>query len=175
MDYTFLVDTYASERLKTLSVWAMFDDADLDVRPHPNLARDRTFHEHMVHQCYSEDRWFTGMFGIDVGAPPLPAEETRLAFIKRYDQDSAKRLDQLHQKPATWWEHEVAFFDTIHSRAWIMVRRIAHTARPPVRSRRPCCDAWAVRSGASTAPPWTPAGCRRTARARSIRTPASLR
>ena len=47
MEYTFLVDTYASERLKTLSVWAMFDDADLDVRPHPNLARDRTFHEHM--------------------------------------------------------------------------------------------------------------------------------
>src|SRR5262245_42453149 len=33
-DYSFLVDTYASERLKTLSVWAMFDDADLDVRPH---------------------------------------------------------------------------------------------------------------------------------------------
>jgi hypothetical protein len=26
MDYTFLVDSYASERLKTLSVWAMFDE-----------------------------------------------------------------------------------------------------------------------------------------------------
>jgi hypothetical protein len=62
MDYSFLVDTYASERLKTLSVWAMFDDADLDLRPHPNLARDRTFREHMVHQCTSEDKWFTGMF-----------------------------------------------------------------------------------------------------------------
>ena len=64
MDYAFLVDTYASERLKTLSVWAMFDDGDLDIRPHPNLARDRTFREHMVHQCLSEDKWFTGMFGI---------------------------------------------------------------------------------------------------------------
>jgi uncharacterized damage-inducible protein DinB len=128
MDYAFLVDTYASERLKTLSVWAMFDDADLDVRPHPNLARDRTFHEHMVHQCYSEDRWFTGMFGIDVGAPPLPAEETRLAFIRRYDEDSAKRLDQLGKKDAAWWAEDVAFFDTTHSRAWIMVRRVAHTA-----------------------------------------------
>src|SRR5215470_12472645 len=70
MDYAFLVETYASERLKTLSVWAMFDDADLDVRPHPNLARDRTFREHMVHQCLSEDKWFTTMFGIDVGEPP---------------------------------------------------------------------------------------------------------
>ncbi len=128
MDYAFLLDTYASERLKTLSVWAMFGDADLDARPHPNLARDRTFREHMVHQCGSEDKWFTGMLGIDVGAPPLPAEETRLAFIRRYDEDSAKRLEQLGKKDADWWKQDVAFFDTTRSRAWIMVRRIAHTA-----------------------------------------------
>src|SRR5215470_3131709 len=128
MDYAFLVDTYASERLKTLSVWAMFEDADLDMRPHPNLARDRTAREHMVHQCYSEDRWFTGMFGIDVGAPPLPAEETRLGFIRRYADDSGRRLAGLGGKDAAWWSQEVAFFDTRHSRAWIMVRRIAHTA-----------------------------------------------
>ena len=128
MDYAFLVETYASERLKTLSVWAMFDDADLDVRPHPNLARDRTFREHMVHQCLSEDKWFTAMFGIDVGAPPLPAEETRLAFIRRYAEDSGRRLDRLETRDADWWRQDVAFFDTTHSRAWIMVRRVAHTA-----------------------------------------------
>jgi len=128
MNHAFLVDTYASERLKTLSVWAMFDDSDLDARPHPNLARDRTPREHMVHQCLSEDKWFTGMFGIDVGAPPLPAEETRLAFIRRYAEDSGKRLARLGEHDVAWWESDVAFFDTIHSRAWIMVRRIAHTA-----------------------------------------------
>ncbi len=33
MDYSFLVDTYTSERFKTLSVWSMFGDGDLDVRP----------------------------------------------------------------------------------------------------------------------------------------------
>ena len=98
MDYAFLVDTYAAERFKTLSVWAMFDDADLDVRPHPNLARDRTFREHMVHQCLSEDKWFTTMFGIDVGAPPLPGEETRLAFIRRYVEDSARRHARLARR-----------------------------------------------------------------------------
>ena len=128
MDYTFLVETYASERLKTLSVWSMFDDGDLDTRPHPNLARDRTCREHMVHQCQSEDRWFTGMFGVDVRAPPLPTEETRLAFIRRYAEDSARRHARLVEKDAEWWKQEVAFFDTRHSRAWIMVRRIAHTA-----------------------------------------------
>src|SRR5262249_25283177 len=83
MDYSFLVETYASERLKTLGVWSMFADDDLDRRPHPNLARDRTPREHMVHQCTSEDRWFTTMFGLDVGAPPLPEAETRLGFIRR--------------------------------------------------------------------------------------------
>ena len=128
MDYAFLVETYASERLKTLAVWAMFDDADLDVRPHPNLARDRTFREHMVHQCLSEDKWFTTMFEIDVKAPPLPAEETRLAFIRRYAEDSGRRLDRLEPRDADWWRQDVAFFDTTHSRAWIMVRRVAHTA-----------------------------------------------
>src|SRR5262245_44053693 len=128
MDYAFLVDTYASERLKTLSVWAMFDDADLDIRPHPNLARDRTFREHMVHQCTSEDKWFTGMLGIDVSASPVPAAEIPIAFIRRYAEDSGKRLARLAEKNAAWWEHDVAFFDTIRSRAWVMVRRIAHTA-----------------------------------------------
>ena len=128
MDPSFLVETYASERVKTLNVWSMFRDEDLDVRPHPNLARDRTPREHMVHQCTSEDKWFTGMFGLDVGAPPLPAEETRLGFIRRYAEDSGKRLVLLGEQPTAWWEREVAFFDTRHSRAWIMVRRIAHTA-----------------------------------------------
>ena len=33
MRYDFLIDTYASERLKTLNVWSMFDDADLTVAP----------------------------------------------------------------------------------------------------------------------------------------------
>jgi hypothetical protein len=81
MDYSFLVDTYASERLKTLNVWSMFRDDDLDIRPHALLTRDRTAHEHMVHQCLSEDKWFRAMFDIDIGTPPLPAPETRLAFL----------------------------------------------------------------------------------------------
>lgn len=127
MDYSFLVETYASERLKTLSVWSMFADEDLNVRPHPNLARDRTPREHMVHQCLSEAKWFASMFGIDVG-PALPAQEMRLAFIRHYADDSGRRLAALETKDAAWWAAETAFFDTTHSRAWIMVRRIAHTA-----------------------------------------------
>jgi len=128
MVYSFLVETYASERLKTLNVWSMFRDEDLDARPHPRLDRDRTAHEHMVHQCQSEDRWFRTMFDIDLGSPPLPETETRLAFIQRYADDSGRRLARLREKNEAWWAEDVAFFDTTHSRAWIMVRRVAHTA-----------------------------------------------
>jgi len=128
MAYDFIVDTYATERIKVISVWSMFKDEDLDVRPHPRLDRDRTAHEHMVHQCQSEERWFRTMFDIDLGTPALPERETRLAFIQHYADASGRRLALLREKKEAWWEQDVAFFDTTHSRAWIMVRRVAHTA-----------------------------------------------
>ena len=128
MDYDFLVSTYGTERLKVLSVWSMFRDEDLEFRPHPVDTRGRSVREHMVHQCLSEDLWFRSILGIDLGAPPLPDKETRIAFIQRYATDSARRLQKLSAQNQGWWQEEVQFFDTQRSRAWIMVRRIAHTA-----------------------------------------------
>ena len=75
MPYQFLVDAYETEITKVLSVWSMFADEDLPIRPHPTDARGRSVHEQMVHQCVSEDAWFRNMLGIDVTAPPLPKEE----------------------------------------------------------------------------------------------------
>jgi hypothetical protein len=82
----------------------------------------------MVHQCVSEDLWFRNMLGIDVGAPPLPAQETRLEFIKRYVEDSGKRLAALRDKGESWWEEDTHFFDVLRSRAWVMTRRMTHTS-----------------------------------------------
>ena len=128
MEYQFFIDTYDTERIKTLSVWSMFKDDDLFIRPHPLEKKDRSPLEHMVHQCVSEDKWFCNMFGIDVDAPPLPEKEIRLEFIKRYAEDSGKRYEMLKTKDKTWWEEKVSFFDTKRSRTWIMLRRITHTA-----------------------------------------------
>lgn len=128
MEYDFLVDTYETERLKTLSVWSSFLDDDLPIRPPPLDKRDRNALEHMVHQCLSENSWFCNMLGIDVGAPPLPDPETRFEFIKRYAEDSGKRLAALKEKNKAWWEVVVPFFDVKRTRAWIMLRRITHTA-----------------------------------------------
>ncbi|MCK6545939.1 damage-inducible protein DinB [Myxococcota bacterium] len=128
MSLAFLADSYETERLKTLTVWTTFRDADLPVRPSPTDARGRSVHEHLVHQCMSEHLWFKNMLGIDLGTAPLPAEEARVAFIARYAEDSGRRAELLRAKDDAWWLEEVAFFDVSRSRAWIMVRRIAHTA-----------------------------------------------
>ena len=128
MRYDFLVETYKTERIKVLSVWSEFRDEDLSVRPRVGDPRGRSAREQMVHQCVSENLWFINMLGIDVAAPPLPKDETRLAFIQRYAEDSGKRLAALQAKDETWWELQTKFFDVPRPRAWVMVRRIAHTA-----------------------------------------------
>ncbi len=68
------------------------------------------------------------MLGVDVGAPPLPENETRLEFIKRYAEDSGKRVEALKEKDNNWWAEEVKFFEFNKPRAWVVTRRIAHTA-----------------------------------------------
>jgi uncharacterized damage-inducible protein DinB len=128
MTYDFLIESYESERVKVLSVWSEFRDDDLPVRPREDDSRGRSVREHMVHQCISEDAWFRNMLGIDVGAPPLPDEETRLGFLKRYAEDSGERLTRLRHTDAGWWESLTSFFDVQRSRAWVMTRRLTHTS-----------------------------------------------
>ncbi|MGJ5817573.1 DinB family protein [Paludibaculum fermentans] len=128
MRYAFLIETYASERVKVISAWSMFQDGDLPVRPHPSDRRGRSIHEQMVHQCVSEDLWFRTMLGIEVCASPLPKEETRLEFMRQYEGDSARRLAILREKDEAWWEGETTFFDVRRSRAWVMTRRMTHTS-----------------------------------------------
>ncbi|HZS26748.1 MAG TPA: DinB family protein [Candidatus Angelobacter sp.] len=128
MRYDFLVETYATERIKVVSVWSEFHDEDLPFRPNAKDPRGRSVHEQMVHQCVSENLWFKNMLGIDVSAQPLPSPETRLGFIQRYAEDSGKRLTALESKDDAWFEGETTFFNVKRSRAWVMVRRIAHTS-----------------------------------------------
>jgi uncharacterized damage-inducible protein DinB len=137
MRYAFLVETYATERVKVVSVWSEFREEDLPMRPRDGDARGRSVHEQMVHQCVSENLWFRDMLRIDVcasntgvlkSAPALPRQETRLEFMKRYAEDSGKRLDALLRTNDEWWEQDTKFFNVQRSRAWVMTRRIAHTS-----------------------------------------------
>lgn len=126
--YSFLVDTYATEILKVLSVWSMARDEDLDVRPRTGDRRGRTLREHMIHQCQSENGWFSGMLGIVVPGEVLPAETSRLGFLRHYAAAAEVRRAALAGKDDAWWETAVAFFEVQRPRTWVMTRRIAHTA-----------------------------------------------
>ena len=123
--YAFLVDTYRTERLKILGVWSQIPDDSMPVRPEP---RARSPLEHMVHQCLSEDGWMTGMLGIAVSLPALPAQETRLALLAHYAAVSEQRLTALEARSDEWFEETTQFFDVSRSRAWVLTRRIAHSA-----------------------------------------------
>lgn len=128
MIYDFLVETYETERIKVLSVWSEFHEEDLPFRPNAGDTRGRSVREQMIHQCVSEDLWFRTMLAIDVAAPPLPSLESRIEFMKRYAEDSGKRLIELKKKDASWWESDGKFFEVVKSRAWIMTRRLTHTS-----------------------------------------------
>src|SRR3954447_22877313 len=79
--FDFLIETYRTERLKTLGVWAQIPDERMGFRSEP---RARTPLEHMVHQCQSEHNWMTTMLGIEIGIDALPKEESRAAFLEHY-------------------------------------------------------------------------------------------
>jgi len=76
--YDFLIDTFRTERLKTLSVWSQVPDARMSFRPEP---RARTPHEHMVHQCVSEDMWMRTM--LESKPDAWFEEETQFFDVRR--------------------------------------------------------------------------------------------
>ena len=123
--YGFLVETYRTERLKTLSVWSQIPDERMLFRPEP---RARTPLEHMVHQSVSEDVWMRTMLGVDTGQSALPPTETRRAFLEHYASCAAQRLAVLEREPDEWFEQSVRFFDVMRSRAWVLTRRFTHSA-----------------------------------------------
>lgn len=123
--FSFFADTYDTERLKILSVWSQIPDDRMRFRPEP---RARSPLEHMVHQCMSEHNWMRDMLGIQVSHPPVPAQEKREAFIAYYELCSAERLQALVAQPDEWFEETTRFFDVERTRAWVMTRRIAHSA-----------------------------------------------
>ena len=120
-----LLDTYASETNKVISVWREF--TDLSFRIHP---RSNTVGEIMKHQLLSERRFF----GEFLGAPEPPAGEvlpespTPENYRQRMLQLARPRLAYLAPKTEGWWLEGVPFFDVRRQRIWIFWRRVLHTA-----------------------------------------------
>ena len=121
-----LLDTYASETNKVISVWRSFDPADLTFRPHP---KSSTVEDILKHQLLSERRFF----GEFVGTPePLPTEVlpeslALKSYITRMEELARPRLMFFANQPSPWWLEEVPFFDSKHQRIWVFWRRVLHT------------------------------------------------
>jgi uncharacterized damage-inducible protein DinB len=122
-----LLQTYASETNKLVSIWRAFADRDLAFRPD---AKSSTVQEILTHQLLSERRFF-GEF-LELNEPPpaevLPGNIAVKDFCNREGELAAQRLQQLAGKTSEWWVEEVSFFDVQRQRIWIFWRRVLHTA-----------------------------------------------
>jgi uncharacterized damage-inducible protein DinB len=121
-----LLDTYASETNKVISVWREFSEADLDYRPHP---RATTVREILKHQLLSERRFFGEFLGTPEPPPAevLPPSASPAAHAARLAELARPRLKFLAAQPENWWLERVPFFDVQRQRIWIFWRRVLHT------------------------------------------------
>lgn len=122
-----LLDIYASEINKVVSVWRAFDDSLLEYRPHP---RSMPVGEVFKHELLSGRRFFGGFLGLpepDAGAV-VPERITVDACAVRLVDLARARLPYLAEASPGWWQTRVPFFDVERARVWIFWRRILHTA-----------------------------------------------
>jgi len=122
-----LVDTYASETNKVITVWHSFTPKDLAFRTHP---RSSSVEEVMKHQLFSERRFFGEFLGMpepspDKMLPALPSPET---YANRMTELARPRLGLVAMQTEPWWLERVRFFDVERERIWIFWRRVLHTA-----------------------------------------------
>lgn len=123
-----LLDTYASETSKVISVWREFRPEDMAFRA---AERSSTVLDIMKHQLLSERRFFAEFIGLEgepVASALLPQELTPAGFCRRNEDLCRPRLDRLAVKEASWWMEVVPFFDVRRQRIWVFWRRVLHTA-----------------------------------------------
>jgi uncharacterized damage-inducible protein DinB len=122
-----LMDTYASETNKVVTVWREFGAGDLAFRPHP---RSTTVGDILKHQLLSERRFFAEFMGVPepAAADVLPAEMTVAACAARLTELATARFDFLAQQRTDWWLARVPFFEVERERIWVFWRRVLHTA-----------------------------------------------
>lgn len=121
------VETYVSETNKVASVWSAFTDADLPWKPH---AKSSTVCEILKHQLLSERRFFAEFLGSSEPKPAqvLPEPLNVESASARLVQLARRRLPFLAGQGDSWWLEKTLFFDVERARAWILWRRILHTA-----------------------------------------------
>lgn len=121
-----LLDTYASETNKVISVWRCFAPGDLTFRPH---VRSSTVAEILKHQLLSERRFFGEFVGTpEPAATEVLPEALELApCIRRMEELARPRLAFFATQSREWWMVDVPFFGLARQRIWVFWRRVLHT------------------------------------------------
>jgi uncharacterized damage-inducible protein DinB len=121
-----LLDTYASETDKVVSVWRCFSQDEVGFRPHEKSA---TVLEIFKHQLLSERRFFGEFVGTPEPPPGevLPKEQSITAFTDRMAELARLRLAFFAKQPSDWWLQNVPFFGLTRQRIWVFWRRVLHT------------------------------------------------
>jgi len=123
-----LLDTYASETSKVISMWRQFNADDMDFKP---AERSSSVLDIMKHQLLSERRFFAefiGLPGEPEAAALLPQELTPASFCRRNEELCRPRLERMAGRDEKWWLEVVPFFDVQRQRIWVFWRRVLHTA-----------------------------------------------
>jgi uncharacterized damage-inducible protein DinB len=122
-----LLDTYASETDKVISVWRCFAQDDLNFRPHP---KSSTVADILNHELLSERRFFGEFVGTPEpsAADVLPKIQELSAYLQRKEQLARPRLAFFAAQTADWWMQDVPFFGLTRQRIWVFWRRVLHSA-----------------------------------------------
>lgn len=123
-----LLDTYASESNKVVSLWREFRTEDMVFKP---VERSSSVADVMKHQLLSERRFFAEFIGLPdepAASAVLPAELTPDAFCHRNEELCRPRLERMAGRDQAWWLEVVPFFDVHRQRIWVFWRRVLHTA-----------------------------------------------
>jgi uncharacterized damage-inducible protein DinB len=123
-----LLDTYASETSKVVSVWREFRPEDMPFKP---AERSSSVLEIMKHQLLSERRFFAefiGLPGEPEAAAILPQQLIPAELWRRNEELCKPRLERMAGLDEQWWLEVVPFFDVRRQRIWVFWRRVLHTA-----------------------------------------------
>src|SRR5215471_2820609 len=123
-----LLDTYASETNKVVSVWRLFAPGDMGFKP---ADRSSSVLDIMKHQLLSERRFFAEFIGLGGEPEPaalIPPELTPAGFCSRNEELCRPRLERMAVRDQKWWLEVVPFFDVERQRIWVFWRRVLHTA-----------------------------------------------
>lgn len=125
--FQYVLDTYASETNKLISIWRAFSDDDLAFRPHP---KSSSVGDSFRHELLSGRRFFAEFLQTPEpeASAVLPPTITAEACCERMRMLACQRLAFLSTRTAEWWLADAPFFDVTRQRIWIFWRRVLHSA-----------------------------------------------